>query len=585
MKQSTKTIVLSLLIILGTILLAFTYILAYDGIFYDVFYFTSIVLFTTPIFIILLNENVSENRKVLLIFVLGTIVYILHVFPSTVFFHFSDELITLQTTNLIYETGSNNVQPYFETSKYYFGLEILTVFLKHFTNEEIFLISKILIGLIHSTLLTFVYLFFKNITTKKIAIIGAFLYAVSTQYIYFDAMFSYESLGIFFVISILYLLSKLLKPNNDKQYLIILMILLFALTITHPLSSIMFLLFLIILFLFNTYKVKIKNTNINIHINKLIFLTILFIFGWMIFEASITMKYLVSTFTERFIKILNIQLITGTHSVYNTLDGNALSIYEFVIDSFIYVPLVLVLSFIGIYYVFSKKTEIINLFTYTLIVYGVLLYIISLIFISTSGRELAYRSWGFLHIGVVFFMSVALSKMYERKILSKIFCIICIIFLVIGSFSISNKPVQREPDLLSPKLVSGSGSLTTDVFYSATWFEKNFGKHNVMVGDKSTSILFNTYGNQNVKTWSAHRIFIPEKINESVLYGIKEFNIKYIIVDTRMLKSLSESKKYFDYNGEINYGSTNLLPVESLNKFNVYDEYYNNGNILLYNIN
>lgn len=592
-KYYTGIITLSLITAFGVILLATTYVLAYNGRFYNHLFWTSVLLFSIPIFMIIYDDKTSRNSKVIALFIFGSVLYIMRILPSTANFRFVDELFHYETTKLIYEVGSLNISPHFDISKYYYGIELLNISFGYIVNiSNIFLSSKILIWAVHSFIIVFIYILFKDIcTSERIAFIGAFIYATNPLYIFFESLYSYESLGIFFVVFIIYILSKNIRVGSTVLSTITI-VALSVLTFTHHLSSLMLLLFMIIL-----VSVIFFHEDGAIYHQKLflrfIFLTMTFIFGWMTYVAVTIPSYLFRNFTDRFSKVFELSLFGGENKdlFHSSLSYSLLPNYEYMIDTFIYVPLLLLLSLIGIYYI--KKNKYNNNFIYTTVIYGPIFYMCSLVLIPTSGSELAQRSWGFLYIGLSLVISIALISMKtsEKRIVHA-FIFTSIVIIIIGGVSIGNKPVHREPGLLSPKLVGGSGGMTTDVYKSSEWFETRFGRHNNVTGDRTTIGIFRNYGIQNADLWNSWRVFLPKNIDTTVTAYLKYSDISYIIVDNRMTISLGDVGYYFNNIDRYKryypiYGSSETLPKESIGKFNnnnLFDKFYDNGNIVIYDV-
>lgn len=599
----SKPLALSVLATLGVLLLAITYYLAYDGNFYNSLFWISVLLFSIPIFLIILDENVPQNHKILLLFLFGTILYIMRILPSTIHFHFGDELAHFETAKLIYEAGTLDVATHFEISKYYPGLGLLTVSLKYLTNLDIFPVAKILIGVIHSFVVVFIYLFFKEVSlSERIAAIGAFIYATNPLYIFFHAVYSYESLGILFVVVLLYLISKMSFKSGSIFLSLLAIVILPALVITHHLSSYMFLLFMVFLAIIQSYKnLRQKSEGSKKSYLTFTFLTGTLILGWMVYVATIAINYLFGTFTDRLSKIFELSLFGGEKTdIFSTsLATSLLPTYEFVIDTFIYVPLVLLLSLMGVYFI--KKEKNVNAFIYTLIFYGPVLYLLSLGLIPTSGSELAQRSWGFVYIGLSFVIAVALdgllvsdikNNFLERKTLIKAFSFIAVIIILMGGVSIGDKPIHREPDLLSPKLVAGAGSMTTDVFCAAEWVEREFGKGNKMSGDPTIGLIYNRHASQEVELYHAWKLFLPKLIDDDAMSYVRMYGLGYVVIDERMTKSLAEYGYYFPKKEIYRefypvYGLTEPLPIECIEKFNnhnLFYKIYDNENIYIYKI-
>lgn len=603
----SKLKILTFFLFIGIWLLGWTYFIAYNGRFYNSLFWTSVLTIGLSIFLIIIDDNISEKYKIVYLFIFGTIIYILNILPSATHFNFYDELATYEITKSIYENGNLDVITHFELPKYYPGLGLMTVIFKMMTNLDIFTAARILIYIVHSFVLIFLYLFLKKVSfSERIAAIGAFIYATNPMYVYFHSLFSYESIGIFFGICLLYLASKRAFSSfkeNSVSYPIVMIILIASLTITHHLSSLMILLSMILLMFatrYNNYQTKsLQNFQ-----TYLTFLTTTFIFVWMLYVATAAVNYLFGHFINRFMKIFELSVFGGSKIEVSSASLNSAMLpnYELIIDTRIYVTLLIFLSIIGIITVI-RDYENKNIYLYVMIIYGPILYFISLGFILTSGQELAIRMWGFLYIGLSLMVAISMNRFIDFsksvkdnfvKISVRSILFSAIIFIIMGGISIGDKPIHRVPnDLLSPKLLGASGSMTIDVFRSAEWFEYNFGKYNNISQDMGTASIFAYYAGQNPVVEDSYKIFFPDKINKKILDFIKYYNIKYIIVDRRITLSLAEYGVYFGAKERkseyqlMGYGSKQPLLKKSIEKFDYSEivyKIYDNGNIGIYSI-
>lgn len=597
--------------ICGVFLLSITYYFAYQGNFNNILFWSSILLVGIPVVINIFDEIMSENRKILILFLWSNFIYIIHLLPSLYHFHFIDELYHFEALKLIYETGTLDVPVHFEISRYYPGLELSTLFLKYFLSIDMFTTSKILIWVIHSLIPIFLYLAFKKISSSpNLAVIGAFIYSTNPIDIFFHSVFSYETQGILFVTMIIYIFSK--EFSHEKSTLVLTMlalILICSLVITHHFSSLMLLLLMISLTLIQYYnKIKIKNNSFNNQYSNLTVLTASIIFYWMIYMAAKTINYLGDNLVIRFLKIFELSFFGGERGdiFSSSLASSRLPYAEFIVDTFIYPLLIILLSFLGIY-IIKNKNKCMNDFSIAFIVFGPILYLVALPFIPTSGAELAVRLWGFAYIGVSFLVAIALAKIKTviskktliKNFILKLFLYLIIILIIFGGISIGDKPIHRIPDLLSPMFVAGSGSITTDVFYASYWFENKAGRYNNISGDRTSSTIFMTTGCQNAERWESWKAFLPHLINNEVLQYFNKYNINFIIIDNRIVKYLPELGTYFSpsellYTGNLNYirsdQNLNVSPLskESLGKFSnstMFYQIYSGGNIDILPIN
>lgn len=606
-KLNLKLKILTLFLSIGIWLLGWTYFMAYNGSFNNSLFWTSVIIIGLAIFLIIIDEDIAQKYKIIYLFIFGTIIYILNILPSSIHFNFYDELATYETAKLIYENGNLNIITHFEMPKYYPGLGLLTVLLKMVTNLDIFTTARILIGVAHSFILIFLYFFLKDVSlSERAAAIGTFIYATNPLYVYFHSLFSYESIGIFFGIFLLYLTSKISFGGKSVSYSIAIMITMFALTISHHLSSLLVFSFMVLLMIVVRYQVKSTQSFLQRFHSNITFLTFVSIFIWMTYVATVGISYLYGHLVDRFRRIFELSLFGGSSSAASTsssLNTANLPNYEFIIDNRIYAPLLVLLSIIGIIIVI-KKYENKNSYLYVLMIFGPILYIVSLGFILTSGQELAIRTWGFLYIGVSLMTAIAISHIgfsisvkdsFIKTLIKKsvkIFSFSIIIIIIMGGVSIGDKPIHRIPgDLLHPKPLGASGSMTTDVFGAAEWVEHNFGKYNNLSTDMGTSSIFAYYGGQNPYSSVSYKIFFPDKIDKNTTNFIQHYKIRYIIVDKRITQSLSEYGVYFsskereDENQSMEYGRKQPLPNKSIEKFGsseIIYKTYDNGNIGIY---
>jgi len=584
---------------IGIVLLVSNYYWPFRGGLSYAQFWLGILFCMIPASFLILGNAFSRGSKALVLFVWGVTLYLPKVLRTPEFFINRDELSHFQTLKLIYESGSLNINhTVFKASIYYPGLELLTVSLKSITNLSLFSTGILLIGFIHSLSLVFIFLLFEKITSStRIAALGAFLYTANTGFTYFGCLFSYESLGIFLVVLLLFLISKGLHEMNSMRILSSLsLIVVSALVITHHFSSYMLLLFLIILILVQFYKNVISKKSIDkkSYLNFAL-LTATLIFGWLIYVATISIEYLGGILTDRLYNILKFSIFEGQRQLFWQ---SPLPNYEVFIDTYTYIPLILLFSGLGVYFII-KERKVHNTFIYALIVYGPVLYFLSLSLIPTYSADIAYRSWSFLFIGASFVVAFATDRMIQRKKvkflshqpLLKIFSFVAITLIFVGGISISlPEPVRFSAP---PKFATGPSSMSFDVFHSADWFQNYFGRYNNIVGDLTIEDAFGAYGIQNARAWLAWEVFFPKIIDNHVLDNLKGFQDKYLITNALMSRYLAESGFYFKQ-GELHieehpgYGRTQPLPKECLDKFDnsiFFNRMYTNGNITIYKIN
>lgn len=577
-----------LLWMIGALLVIYTYFLLHTKlIFYDLLFWAGILLSGVCTYFIITGET-KTTLKLIFLFLFGFVLYLPNLLSRTDNFSFVDEFIHYQTTLLIYETGSLDITSTnpFHVFKYYPGLEIFTVFLKNITGDSIFKSGRMIIAIIHSFTAIFLYLFFKNISSVKIACLGAFAYFFNFQYIYLHTFFSYESVGLPLLVLFFFVVSYLNLRTNSIKIALIQIILLTAIVITHHFSSYMLLLFLTVLLIIN---VVYDYLNIKIYegkIHKLTLLTATLIFGWILYVATVTLNYYNYMFKDAVKGVLKLSLFEERTSEFLSTQLWDIPYYELFIRKFLYVPLILILMAIGVYYLYAKKSFR-NEYILTLVMYSNLFFVSYLGAFTTSLEFGRFATFGF--IGIAFVIGVSLERMQENRFL-KIISLISVIILLIGGVSHGTNPPLRG--FYSTDIGIGQQTNTVDLISSAAWSEKYLGRYNSMLSNRAASNVFEFYGIQKAKSSGGWEVFFPTNVSSNVLYYLKIFKFDYLVVDERISRFISERRFYFDRSefylkNYPPYGRTEPLPLESIKKFDKHAAFlkiYDNGNIDIYKI-
>lgn len=568
--------------IIGVFLVSLTYLLLHKNlIFYDIIFWIGILLSGISTYVIISSDH-KIGVKLCFLFLFGIVLYIPHTLSSPNHFHIYDELIHFQTTSLVYETGNVDMNlASFTISKYYPTLEIMTVFFKNITGDSIFASGLILIGIIHSSTVIFLYLFFRNICSEKIASIGAFAYFFNSSYTHFDTYFSYESIGLPLFVICLFAISY---NSNTIKTAFIQLILIIGLVITHHFSSYMLLLFMVIMLIIKT--IYHTNTNTYKKIRTLTILTGTLIFAWILYIATIVLTYYNGIFQNAVEGVLKLSLFE--ERISELLSGQFMDIpfYELFIRRFVYTPLVLVFILFGIYYLYSKK-RLLDEYVLTLTIFSGLFFVSLLGALTTAFEIGRFSTYGF--IGVAFLTGVSIERI--QKIGSfKIVVLVSIALLLIGGISVGISSPYRGS--YSDNIRVGQPTITTDTIYSADWSEKYMGRYNRIISDMVVGSVFGYYGSQKVILFSAWNVFFPSYINSEVLNHLNFYMIDYLVVDNRVTKYISELRYYFDreelyIKDHPGYGRIEPMPISSIKKFDdspIFLRIYDNGNIYIYKI-
>lgn len=580
----------AILLAFGILLLCITYSLGYrDNFFNNSLFWASIILISIPVLLLIIEHNVPESRKICVLFLFGLALFLPHLLGSPDRFIHYDEFIHQQYTQIIANSGvAIDVQSTLQFILPFPGLELLTVSLKTATGLSVFQSGSIIIGFLHSLLLVILYLFFKTISgSERIAALGAFTYVTVDMYVFFSSAFSYESLALTLLVLCLYILSKKLCTENvPKRNLSLILVLTFStIVFTHHMTSyvLIFIISIMMLFAFAEKSVKFSELRFTF-----LLITIL-VFGWMIYVAVISVGYYSTFISTAFDQIINPLLASESALKLTSQPLFALPNYEMFIRRFLYIPLTLSLFLIGLFYLRRDKIAS-NFLIRTLSMVGLLYFLPRILVLVTAGQEFA-RFYVFLFIGTAFIIGYGIDRLLfsqnKKRNLSKLIkssIILVLIIVLIGGVGIGIPSSYRQSGSSVPT-TSGLETYTSDVFHAADWFMSVGGLYNRITTDSRTAVLFTNYAMQIAKRAGAQDVFYPLSVDSAVTEYLGANRIAYLIVDERISVLLPEVGYFFDSSEKELTNYIQPLPEECLSKFdqsNVFNKFYDNGNILMY---
>lgn len=575
MKKNILFMLISLSI-LGLFVLIYVYYIPFMGAYTYILFWGAFICLLLPIALIINYYDISIKKSVFIVFIWGLILYLPKYLrnpflPSSdgeiQFYNHMFDIIRHGNFDILF-TGGN-------LANYYPGMQIITSILANILNIDPWYAGTMLIALVHSMLLVLVFLISYQVTAdKKIAIIGALMYTANCNYSYLNSLYFYESLGIFELFLSILLIVYCYK-NNNVSHRLLSIIVLGSLVITHHFSSyflfIFTIIFCIIAYLYKS-RFKLLTTT------AIVFVLIM---SWIIYSATKTIIYYRGMLKGILVFMQN-AISEGKPRTF--FIGSELPRWETMTD-FLYIPLVILLCSIGIYLII--KSKLYNRWIFQFIVYGPLLFLISLILIPTSSAEVAYRSWACIFLGVAIIIAFALKYFMNYKHGNSLVAVI-ICFLVFCSLSIDNNQAGRFYN--SSELASGPAIITTDAISAANWFKNEMGTEKQVIGDLGAYMIFSGYAKAKVNTF-AWNVFYPTEMNSMVKENLDG---EYLVVDKRISMYMPKYyNSYFDrmeqqYLKDPPYEVSKPLNKASLEKFNETNylkEIYSGENLSIYQIN
>jgi hypothetical protein len=254
-------------------------------------YWAGILIIALPIFYKLSSKEPSYRERLGLVLLLGLALYGVKVVHDGIYFTFTDEFVHAFNAERIAETHHlYHFNPLIPTTPHYPGLEGATSALMALTGMSSYGAGTILVGAARLTFMAALFFLFARLSgSARGAGLGVAIYTGSSNFLYWGAQFSYESLSLPLLVVVLMAFAEReggpLERRGPWTFLIVLGIL--AITITHHLTSYgLALIFVALAVLYRVMKIEKPNPW------PLAVLAVATALGWLLIAARSTVGYL-----------------------------------------------------------------------------------------------------------------------------------------------------------------------------------------------------------------------------------------------------------------------------------------------------
>jgi hypothetical protein len=204
-------------------------------------YWIGLLVIALPIFFRLSSTKPSYRERLGLILLLGLALYCVKVVHDGIFFTFPDEYVhAYNVHNIESYDHLYHFNPAISTSPYYPGLEGATSALTMLTGTSVYVSGTILIGAARLTLMAALFFLFARLSgSARGAGLGVAVYAGTSNFLFWGAQFSYESLSLPLVCVVLmaFVEREEAPPRLRGAWAVPIVLGILAITITHHLSS------------------------------------------------------------------------------------------------------------------------------------------------------------------------------------------------------------------------------------------------------------------------------------------------------------------------------------------------------------
>ncbi len=204
-------------------------------------YWVGLLAIALPIFFRLSSTKPGYRERLGLILLLGLALYCVKVVHDGIFFTFSDEYVhafnvhSIEKYNHLY-----HLNPAIPTSPYYPGLEGATSALTMLTGTSTYVSGTILIGAARLTFMAALFFLFARLSgSARGAGIGVAVYTGTSNFLFWGAQFSYESLSLSLLVVVLMAFVERDEAGSGERgpWTVPIVLGILAIAITHHLSS------------------------------------------------------------------------------------------------------------------------------------------------------------------------------------------------------------------------------------------------------------------------------------------------------------------------------------------------------------
>lgn len=561
-------------------------VLKYTSLEVETCFFLGLLLMFVPNLLRLLSPACSRLERICLLCLLGFSFYFVQFMVSPLRFSSFDDFLHWRTLADILRTGHlfslNSMLP---VSPYYPGLEMVTSAVSTMTGLDAFYAGVLVICASRFLMVLSLFLLYEQITrSSRIAGVGVLIYMVNPHFLFFDSIFSYETLALPLATFMLYILARYEHMDNDFRWLVLMAWpVLAAVTITHHMTDYVFIGLLLLWALVSMFRPSSRATRM-----RLIFITL---FGALLALAyafflpgNPVWGYLSGYYQGAFKELGHILSgVSEARPLFSTT-GQPIPIWDSLLrTAFVtFVTFSIPFGLLGLWRRFRHNTLAVMLGMFSLA------YPITQVFrFTTFGSEITDRAAAFLFLSVACILAVAIGLLWPRRRLKRrsvslISAILAVVF--VGGVLIAIGSNYAE--LPGPYAVVADGlSIEPEGIQAATWSLTQLGPNNRMATDRINQMLMSTYGEQRVVTRLYDNVdisplFYAPQLDLNEIGLLRYAGIRYLVVDLRLSDSLPLIGFYFE-----NDRPTAPISSEALTKFNTVlplNRLFDSGNIIMY---
>jgi hypothetical protein len=595
--------ILALASALGVLLISFSFYMSQFGnLALESFFLPGLLLIYVPCLVRLMSPAPLRLERICLLCLIGIDFFLVQFMISPTYNSSYDAMLHWMTSDTILRTGHlfgvNSLLP---VGPYYPGLEIVTNALISISGLNIFQAGTLVIGVARLLMILSLYMFYEHLTkSSRVAGIAVMFYMTNPHFLFFDAIFSYETLALPIATYILYILVRHCHPAREPlvrdhylRVLFIALLSLVALTITHHMTDDIldtFLAFWTIvgLFRFSGRRVAIPGTLAAVALSGILFAAE---YAFLL-PGNPVWEYLSTYFTTAFGELHRI--VTGTatsRQLFTSHAGISAPLWDrlLMLGSVAFIMLGLPFGLLTLWKQHRQDVLAITLGLATLA------YPLTQMFRLTNyGSDIADRAAAFIFVPIAYVLAIFITGLPPvqgrgRGIQGLIICAMAVMLLG-GALVESGAAYSGLP---GPYMVIADGRSVEPIgIQAAQWSLSHLGPDNRIATDRINQVVFGTFGEQRIVSEQEDYvnfapIFLSPHLDQQTIQLLRKARIRYIVVDLRLSTSFPLLGFYFDPDEPGAFHRDSPISRENLTKFSTVpqiNQIFDDGSIIIYDV-
>lgn len=537
----------------GLVLISFADTAARSGnIRAETIFWIGLLLLYAPVAMRLTIRTITRRESLGLVLMLGLGLYLVKVLHSPLAFTHHDEFLHWRTFNDIQSNGHLfHHNPLLPVSALYPGLEIVTHAFASLSGMPFFLSGVVVIGIARLIFVLALFLLFEWISRSfQVAGIAVAIYMTNPNFLFFDAMFKYETLALSFAALTLYCVVRQEDQRDATRPGLVLgsILTLGAAIVSHHLTAYIFNLFLLLWTAVALYR---RRSSQSWHmLAGITLLALIMNLVWLFTVANVVIEYLsphvVGTVRELTRMIAGEQ--TAGRQLFRSSTGQVAPLWER-LAGFGSVGLILLGLPFGLFQIWRRyRTSTIALaLAISTFAYPASLYLR----FTRRGWEIANRSSEFLFIALGLVLALGIVHLQLPGRLDRLRPLglgMAASVLLLGGLIAGWPPFWRLPGTYIAQ--ADTRSIEIQGIAAAEWARTYLGTGNRMATDRTNELLMGTYGGQFPVTEVSRGIntnwvlFAPQ-MNAEREALLKRAEIRYVVVDWRLTTVPRVARRFY----------------------------------------